>query len=33
MIDAPDFGQRLKSESYTEAGFLGATRPAGTTRG
>ncbi|MFC0432246.1 C40 family peptidase [Kutzneria buriramensis] len=33
MIDAPDFGQHVKSEPYTETGFLGATRPAGTTRG
>jgi len=28
MIDAPDFGQRVKSEPYAEADFLGATRPA-----
>ena len=28
MIDAPDFGQRVKSEPYTEGDFLGATRPA-----
>jgi hypothetical protein len=33
MIDAPDFGQRVKSESYTESDYLGATRPAGITHG
>jgi cell wall-associated NlpC family hydrolase len=33
MIDAPDFGQRVKSEPYTETDYLGATRPASATRG
>jgi cell wall-associated NlpC family hydrolase len=28
MIDAPDFGQRVKSEPYRETDYLGATRPA-----
>ncbi|MFI9389224.1 C40 family peptidase [Kutzneria sp. NPDC052558] len=28
MIDAPDFGQRVKSEPYRESDYLGATRPA-----
>jgi cell wall-associated NlpC family hydrolase len=33
MIDAPDFGQRVKTEPYKETDYLGATRPAGITRG
>jgi cell wall-associated NlpC family hydrolase len=33
MIDAPDFGQRVESEPYTETDYLGAVRPSGTTRG
>lgn len=33
MIDAPDFGERVKSEPYKETDYLGATRPAGITRG
>jgi cell wall-associated NlpC family hydrolase len=31
MIDAPDFGQRVKSEPYNETGYLGATLPTGAT--
>lgn len=31
MIDAPDFGRRVKTEPYTETDYLGATRPAGAT--
>jgi cell wall-associated NlpC family hydrolase len=33
MIDAPDFGQRVKTEPYPGTDYLGATRPAGVTRG
>ena len=33
MIDAPDFGQRVKTEPYKETDYLGATRPIGITRG
>ncbi|WP_268872269.1 C40 family peptidase [Kutzneria albida] len=33
MIDPPDFGQRVKSEFYSETDYLGATRPVGLTRG
>jgi cell wall-associated NlpC family hydrolase len=29
MIDAPDFGQVVKTEPYTATGYLGATRPVG----
>lgn len=29
MIDAPDFGQVVKTEPYTATDYLGATRPAG----
>ena len=33
MIDAPDFGQRVKVESYAETDYLGATRPNGAALG